>query len=150
MSDTGKIGELVAWRMMDIVWNGSYLIFILINMLLINVDLALYILALVPIAVLVITLFQKKLVVFNRKIREINSKITGNFNEGITGAKSIKTLVVEDSINEDFRKDTKEMERCFCPFDKIQCCFLSFVTMMGSAALAIVLWQGGIITCRVS
>jgi ATP-binding cassette subfamily B protein len=24
MSDTGKIGELVSWRMMDIVWNGAY------------------------------------------------------------------------------------------------------------------------------
>lgn len=148
MSDTGKIGELVAWRLMDIVWNGSYLIFILINMLVINVDLALYILLLIPIAVLVIVLFQKKLIVFNRKIREINSTITGNFNEGITGAKSIKTLVIENSMNEDFRKDTKEMENVSIHSTRYSAAFSSLVTMMGSVALAVVLWQGGIITLQ--
>lgn len=37
MSDTGKIGELVAWRMMDIVWNGSYLICMFVLMLLLDV-----------------------------------------------------------------------------------------------------------------
>lgn len=148
MSDTGKIGELVAWRMMDIVWNGSYLIFILINMLLINVHLALYIVVLVPIASVVIALFQKKLVGFNRKIREINSKITGNFNEGITGAKSIKTLVVEDTINEDFQKDTTEMQNISVRSTRYSAAFSSLVTMMGSVALAIVLWQGGQITLQ--
>jgi len=148
MSDTSKIGELVAWRMMDIVWNGSYLIFILMNMLLINVHLALYILALVPIAFVVVALFQKKLVGFNRKIREINSKITGNFNEGITGAKSIKTLVVEDRINEDFQKDTIDMQNISVRSTRYSAAFTSLVTMMGSVALAIVLWQGGQITLQ--
>lgn len=148
MSDTSKIGELVAWRMMDIVWNGSYLIFILINMLLINAHLALYILALVPIAFVVVALFQKKLVGFNRKIREINSKITGNFNEGITGAKSIKTLVVEDKINEDFQKDTTEMQNISVRSTRYSAAFSSLVTMMGAVALAIVLWQGGQITLQ--
>lgn len=148
MSDTSKIGELVAWRMMDIVWNGSYLIFILMNMLLINVHLALYILALVPIAFVVVALFQKELVGFNRKIREINSKITGNFNEGITGAKSIKTLVVEDRINEDFQKDTIDMQNISVRSTRYSAAFTSLVTMMGSVALAIVLWQGGQITLQ--
>ena len=27
MSDTGKIGEAVSWRMMDCIWNGSYILF---------------------------------------------------------------------------------------------------------------------------
>lgn len=146
MSDTGKIGEMVSWRMMDIVWNGSYLVFVFINMFLINAELALYIILLVPLAVLVIILFQKKLVVLNRKIREINSKITGNFNEGITGAKSIKTLVVEEAINQDFRKDTSLMERTSVHATRYSAAFSAAVTMMSSAALAIVLWRGGIIT----
>jgi ATP-binding cassette subfamily B protein len=146
MSDTGKIGEMVSWRMMDIVWNGSYLIFVFVNMFLINAELALYILLLVPIAVLIIALFQKKLVVLNRKIREINSRITGNFNEGITGAKSIKTLVVEEAINTDFRKDTSSMEKTSVHATGYSAAFSAAVTIMSSAALAIVLWRGGIIT----
>jgi ATP-binding cassette subfamily B protein len=84
MSDTEKIGTLVAWRMMDFVWNVSFIICVFVSMYLLNVRLAVYVTILVPVAVLVITFFQKKLLVLNHRIREQNSKITGNFNEGIT------------------------------------------------------------------
>ena len=146
MSDTGKIGMMVAWRMMDIIWNGSYIVCILIMMLLLNVKLALCVMALVPVAVLLVTYFQKKYIVLNRKIREINSTITGNFNEGITGAKAIKTLVVEDKIQEDFEKDTREMKRTSVRATHYSAFFTSAITMMSSLALALVLWRGGIIT----
>ena len=33
MSDTGKIGEAVSWRMMDCIWNGSYILFAIIVMM---------------------------------------------------------------------------------------------------------------------
>jgi ATP-binding cassette subfamily B protein len=148
MSDTGRIGQMVSWDMMEIVWQGSYLVFVLINMFLINVRLAFSILIIVPVAVLLITFFQKRLVVLNRKIREINSTITGNFNEGITGAKSIKTMVIEDRINNDFRKDTKEMEDVSVRATRYSAAFTSLVTMLSSVTLAIVLWQGGIITMQ--
>ena len=146
MSDTGKIGEMVSWRMMDVIWSGAYLVFVIINMLVINWKLALLILILVPAAVAVISYFEKKIIVFHRKIREINSTITGNFNEGITGAKSIKTMVIEDTMNEDFRKDTDKMEKESILAAKYSAAFTSMVTTMSSAALAIVLWYGGIIT----
>ena len=146
MSDTGKIGEMVAWRMMDIIWNGSYIICILIMMFLLNVRLALYVMILVPVAVVLVTYFQKKYIVLNRKIREINSTITGNFNEGITGAKAIKTLVVEDKIQRDFEEDTKEMRRTSVRATHYSAFFTSAITMMSSLALALVLWRGGIIT----
>ncbi|MBE5827280.1 MAG: ABC transporter ATP-binding protein [Butyrivibrio sp.] len=146
MSDTGKIGEMVAWRMMDIIWNGSYIVCILIMMLLLNVKLALIIIALVPIAVVLVAYFQKKYIVLNRKIREINSTITGNFNEGITGAKAIKTLVVEDKIQRDFEVDTSKMNRTSVKATHYSAFFTSAITMMSSLALALVLWRGGIIT----
>ena len=146
MSDTGRIGELVAWRMMDIVWNGSYIISVLAVMLSINARLAMYVLILVPIAVAIISYFQKHLVTLNRRIREINSTITGNFNEGITGARTIKTLVVEDTINRDFEVDTEDMRKTSVHAMHYSALFTAAVTMMSSMALAMVLWQGGIIT----
>ena len=146
MSDSGKIGELVAWHMMDFVWNFSYIIGVLVMMLAINTRLSLFILMLLPPAVLLISFFQKKMVVLNRKIREINSTITGDFNEGITGAKQIKTLVVEDRMQTDFEKDTEEYRRTAVHATHYSAMFRSLVTLMSSAALAIVLWEGGIIT----
>ncbi|MCR5556472.1 MAG: ABC transporter ATP-binding protein/permease [Butyrivibrio sp.] len=146
MSDTGKIGVMVAWRLMDIIWNGSYIVCVLIMMLVLNFKLALLIMLLVPVAVLLVMYFQKKLVVLNRKIREINSTITSNFNEGITGAKAIKTLVVEEKIQEDFEKDTENMRSTSVYATHYSAFFNSAITMMSSFALSLVLWRGGIIT----
>lgn len=146
MSDTGKIGVMVSWRMMDIVWQGAYIIFVLIMMLALNVKLALYVMILVPIAVVLVMYFQAKLVVLNRKIREINSTITSNFNEGITGARAIKTLVVEDKIQGDFEEDTSKMRSTSIHATHYSAFFTSAITMMSSIALSLVLWRGGIIT----
>ena len=146
MSDTGKIGVMVSWRMMDIIWNGSYIVCVLIMMLALNVRLALYVIVLVPIAAVLVMYFQTKLVVLNRKIREINSTITGNFNEGITGAKAIKTLVVEEKIQNDFEKDTENMRRVSVHATHYSAFFTSAITMMSSFALALVLWHGGVLT----
>ena len=148
MSDTGKIGELVAWRMMDIVWNGSYLICMFVLMLLLDVRLAGWILLLLPAAVLIIVLFQRRLVRLNRKIREINSKITGDFNEGITGARSIKSLGVERTIGRDFRSDAAEMRSTGIRSGHYAALLTSLVTMFSMFALAIVLWRGGLLTRR--
>lgn len=145
MSDTGRIGQLVTWDMMDMVWQGSYLLFVLINMALINIHLAMYIMLIIPFAVILIIFFQKKLVALNRKIREINSKITSNFNEGITGAKSIKTLVVENKINHDFDVDSDDMEKTSVLAGRYSALFSSLVTMLSSITLAIILWKGGMI-----
>lgn len=143
MSDTGKIGVMVSWRMMDVIWNGSYIVFVLLMMLILNIKLALFVIVLVPVAAALTTYFQKKLVVLNRKIREINSKITSNFNEGITGAKAIKTLVVEDKIQGDFEKDTTKMYKTSVHATHYSAFFTSAITFMSSIALAVVLWRGG-------
>ena len=150
MSDTGKIGVMVSWRMMDIIWNGAYLVCILGAMLVLNVRLALCIIVLVPFAAILVMYFQGKLIVLNRKIREINSTITSNFNEGITGAKAIKTLVVEDKIQRDFEEDTEKMRRTSVHATHYSAFFTSSITLMSSIALAIVLYMGGVITIELS
>ncbi len=146
MSDTGKIGELVAWRLMDFVWEASYILFVIVMMLAINVRLAAWTLLIFPAGVLIITYFQRRLVEGNRKIREINSTITGNFNEGITGARSIRTLVIEKLMQRDFEKDTTRMRKVSIKTTHYSALFASVVTMLSSFALALVLWRGGKLT----
>ena len=146
MSDTGLIGEAVSWRMMELVWNGAFLIGILVVMLAVDVRLTLSILILVPVAVALMSYFQKKLLTYNRKIREINSRITGNFNEGITGARTIKVLGIEEKMIRDFRKETELMRKTSVREAHFSALFISTVTMISSVVLALVLWQGGKIT----
>ena len=148
ISDSGKIGELMAWRIMDVIWYGSYLTFVAIMMLILNFKLALLVLLVLPVATLLISYFQKKLIHYNRKVRELNSNITSDFNEGITGAKSIKTMVIEDKMINAFNEDTKEMEFLSVRTAHFASLFAATVTLMSSVALAIVLLRGGYITVQ--
>ena len=148
MSDTNRIGSIVAWGLMDSVWNLSYLIGVMIVMFVINWRLALWVVALTPIITLIAAFFQKKLTVLNRRVREINSQITADFNEGITGAKTTKTLVIEEKMEREFRGLTGVMKRESVKEMHFRSLFMSTTAFAASAALAVVLWQGGIITMR--
>lgn len=146
MSDTNRIGALVSWGLMDGVWNLSYILGAIVVMLAINFKLALWVLAIVPLTALGAAFFQKKLLGINRRIREINSLITGNFNEGITGAKTIKTLVIEKKMDENFNKTTEDMLQTSVHGAHYRAMFSSMISFSASLALALVLWQGGLIT----
>lgn len=145
ISDSSRIGSLFSWTLIDGVWQMSYLVGAIIVMLVINAKLALMVLLIMPVIVLLFSVFQSRLVRVNREVREINSKITGNFNEGITGAKTIKTLVIEDKIHDGFVADTAAMRKKTVRAAHLRGLFASTMGFASSLALAIVLWRGGYI-----
>lgn len=146
MSDTNRIASLVSWSLMNGIWYVSYIIGAVIVMLSVNVRLAFWVLLLVPLLTVAAAFFQKKLVMVNRRIREVNSHITSNFNEGITGAKTTKTLVIEEKMEGHFNRTSEEMERASVRGTHYRALFASLISFASSAALALVLWQGGMIT----
>ncbi len=146
MSDSGRIGELVSWRLMDFVWSGAYVVCVMAVMLATNLRLALLVLALVPVATVIVTFFRRKLIRQNRRIRELNSTITSDFNEGITGVRAIKTLNVEDRMNGDFHRDTLAMKKESVSAARTSTLLAVTVSFLSSAALAVVLWKGGRLT----
>ena len=145
MSDTSRIGGLVSWTLMDCVWHMSYLIGAVTVMMIINVRLALMVTAILPLLVILFSIFEKKLIVANRNIRELNSRITGDFNEAITGARTIKTLTIEDRMAKDFVADTQEYRNTSVHAARLRGAFSVTMHLASSMALAIVLWQGGLI-----
>ena len=145
ISDSSRIGTLFSWSLIDGVWQMTYLVGAIVVMLVINAKLALMVLTIMLIIVLLFSVFQSRLVRVNREVREINSKITGNFNEGITGAKTIKTLVIEDKIHDGFVADTAAMRKKTVRAAHLRGLFASTMGFASSLALAIVLWRGGYI-----
>lgn len=148
MSDTARIGELVSWSFMDAIWNISYIAGAVFVMLKINWKLALAVIAVVPIAALLIAFSLNKLTALNRAIREMNSRISGDYNEGIAGAKTIKTLVVEDKMVAEFEADTGKMKKTSVHASRFRGLLFSSVSFFSYVALALVLWRGGIITMK--
>lgn len=145
MSDTGRIGGLVSWWLIDCTWRISYLVGAIFVMIRMNARLAMMVLATVPLLVLLFSIFQKKLIEVNREVREVNSKITGNFNEGIMGAKTIKSLSIEDKMEKRFTDETENMRNRAIRASRLRGLFAGTMNFASSAALAIVLWKGGYI-----
>ena len=145
MSDTQRIGTLLSWTLLDSSFQIAYIIGAVVVMVSINARLALYVLAVLPLAAVLFSVFQRKLTKANREIREINSEITGNFNEGITGARTIKTLVIEDTMQDAFVHDTSRMYRKSVRASRLRGAFAVTMNFASSLALALVLWKGGMI-----
>ena len=145
MSDTGRIGQLVSWTVLDSIWQLGYVIGAVVVMFSINARLAALVVAVLPLAVLFYAIFQGRLTRVNREIRELNSQITGDFNEGITGARTVKTLVIEDTMEETFVADTAKMRRKAIQGARLRGLFAVTMNFASSLALAVVLWKGGYI-----
>ncbi len=145
MSDTSRIGSLVSWSLVDCVWRISYLVGAIVVMVALNSGLAVRVLSILPLLVILFAIFQKKLIRVNRQVREVNSQITSNFNEGITGAKTIKSLAIEEKMESRFMAETQKMRKKTMEASRLRGLFAGTMNFASSVALAIVLWKGGYI-----
>lgn len=143
MSDTNKIAAITAWDLIDILWALSYVSFAFLSMAMLDLRLALMVMVIVPVIAVLTTYFQKRILFWNRKVRSINSRITGAFNEGIMGAKTSKTLVIEDKNTHEFSELTEEMRNASVRAAGLNSLYIPLVMLASSAATAIVLARGG-------
>ena len=145
MSDTSRIGELFTWQLFDGTYFALYVLGAAVVMLGIDVKLTGLVFLVVPVIIVLFAFFQGRLFDLHHQIREINSNITGNFNEGITGAKTIKSLAIEEKTDMEFMKETSHMKRKVMQSARTYGAFSMVTNMASSCALALVLWKGGIL-----
>ena len=143
MSDTNRIAAMIAWNMTDILWSLFYVAGSFTAMFALNWRLALVVALIVPAIALLTGYFQNKILHWNRKVRKMNSKITGAFNEGITGAKTSKTLVIEEQNTESFRHLTEDMHHSGIRAARLNAVYIPLVLFLSTMAVAIVLLRGG-------
>ncbi len=145
ISDPNKIGMIISWALSDAVLGLSYIIGIFVVMFRLNPALGGLLLIVLPLEVLATAFFSKHITRENRRVREMNSVITGDFNEGITGARTIKALVIEDKMQRDFERDTSAMRHSAISAGRYRSLFRSVIIFCSSIALALVLWRGGML-----
>lgn len=143
MNDTQRISGMVAWNFTDVLWSLFYVGGAFVVMLAMNWKLALIILLIVPAMALLTYYFQNRILHYNRKVRKLGSRITGAFNEGITGAKTSKTLVLEGKMSGSFRKLTGDMQHAGVRAAKLNAVFIPLILLSSTLAVAIVLVRGG-------
>ena len=143
MNDTQRIAGMLAWNLTDILWALFYVLGAFISMLLLNWRLALILIPIVPVMALLTMYFQNRILRWNRRVRKMNSRITGAFNEGITGARTTKTLVLEEKTSEQFRTLTGEARQAGLRAARLNAVYIPLVLFASTAAVAIVLLRGG-------
>jgi len=143
-SDSERIAQLVTWGLLDITWGLLNIITAVIFMLIINWKLALIVLVVIPVLVVVAAQFKKRIIFEFRMVRKINSKITGAYNENITGVRVVKALGREDQNLEEFGGLSSEMYRASYRAAWLSALFLPTVQLISAVAIGSIVFFGGL------
>lgn len=143
VADISKLGQNVVWNLVDMFWGFSMMTAMIIVMFFVNVKLALLSLSMVPFLIGISLFFQRRMLDSNRKVRKINSSITGAYNEGILGAKTSKILVREEKNIEEFKNLSEDMRVKSLRSLMYSSLYLPLVVSVGSVGTALILSYGG-------
>ncbi|SFQ27444.1 ABC transporter ATP-binding protein [Caldicoprobacter faecalis] len=142
-SDIQRLGETVAWGLVDLMWGSAMMVATIGIMLYLNWRLALITLSVVPVLAVVSIYFQRMILMAYRQVRRINSQITGAFNEGIMGAKTTKTLAREEENLKEFKELTERMKHSSVRAVVVSSIYMPIVMVLGSIGTGLALWFGG-------
>ncbi len=142
-SDSERVSELITWGLLDVVWSILNIAAAVYFMLLIDVPLALIVCAIIPVIIVIAIRFQGVIIKEYREVRKINSKITGAYNENITGVRVVKALDRESRNLGEFKELSGGMYRAAFRAAWLSALFLPTVQVISSLAIgAIVLYSG--------
>jgi ATP-binding cassette, subfamily B, bacterial len=141
-NDTSTIGDVLSWNFTSILWSVFDLLFALITMYSINWRLSLLVSISVPLMAIFIPIIEKKLLVAHRKARSEYSAFVSWLSEGIAGAKTIKTLAMEESVQEEAGTILDSIKAKRLKAEKINAFFEPVVSMCSSLMIALLLVAG--------
>jgi ATP-binding cassette subfamily B protein len=142
-SDTMRLGEVIAWGLVDFVWGAAMILVIIGFMLAMDWRLALVTLVILPPLLLATGWFQKRLLGAQRQARKANSKISGAINEGLQGARTSKTLVIEADNCRDFGELAGTLRASSIRAAKLSALYMPVVLFLCTIGAALALGFGG-------
>ena len=142
-SDSSRIADLITWGLVDSTWGAMSILSAAFFMLYLNWKLGLLVLAMIPVLVVVAAQFQRRIIREYRTVRKMNSKITGAYNENISGVRVVKALNREETNLDEFSGLTGEMYHASFRAAQLSALFLPVVQFISAIALSGAAWFGG-------
>ncbi|MGI6734861.1 MAG: ABC transporter ATP-binding protein [Bacilli bacterium] len=142
-SDTNRLARIVSWGILDLTWSGFFMIFTIVVLFISEWRLALIFVSFLPILLIIAILFRKKVLILNRKSRFHNSLLTGLFNESFLGAKTTKSLAIEEELSSEFEKEAKTMQQVTIKAVLFGATFSSMLLAGSYTVVAFVIALGG-------
>ncbi len=142
-SDITRLSETISWGLVDFSWGITVMIGVTIYMFILSPKLALITLMVVPPLAVISIYFQRKILTAQRRVRKINSQITGAYNEDIQGAKTTKTLVREELNLKEFSELTGSYKKNSIRATVISSIYIPIVITIASIGTALAVVNGG-------
>lgn len=143
-ADIQRIGQVISWGFVDIVWGFTTITGVISIMLVLNWQLALITLAVVPVLILISRYFQSKILRTQRLVRRSNSRITAVYNEGLMGAMTNKTLSREAEASQEFEHLSGRMRNVSIRSALFSSLYQPVVMVFGATGTCLALWAGGV------
>lgn len=109
-SDSRRLANIISWGLVDLMWSFVLMLVILVILFIYNVKLALIIFISVPIMMVLAYFFRRRILIHYRESRKVNSFVTQSFNESFLGAKTTKSLAIEQQYKDEFEKLTGDLK----------------------------------------
>lgn len=142
-ADAVRLGETIAWALVDMVWGIFFMAAALIGMLIMNWKLAIIMVVVIPPIAILSAYFSKIILKYQRRVKKTNSRITSAFNEGIMGARTTKSLHREDANFKEFDVLTGRMKTSSIKAAVVSAIYMPIVMTIGAVATGVMLWIGG-------
>jgi ATP-binding cassette subfamily B protein len=141
-ADCTKVSNILPWCMLDFAWCTAILTGVTITLFVIEPQLALWALSVVPVMAVVCAVFQRFLMRAGREARRLSSAMTASYGEMLLGARTTKTLAREEANLGEFQKLSTEMNQWSLRSAVLSSVYVPLMTTLAAAAGAIILWRG--------
>ncbi|MFP4187706.1 MAG: ABC transporter ATP-binding protein, partial [Acholeplasmataceae bacterium] len=143
-SDARKLSLIISWGLVDLVWASLSMLIILVVLFVTHARLALIVMTIVPIMLLVAYYFRKLILRFHRIARKHNSHLTAQYSEGFLGAKTTKSLSIEESNFAEFAETASRLRRSSIKAVISSALFSSILLFLAFVAVSLTMYQGSI------
>ena len=148
-SDARRLSLIISWGLVDFVWAGLSMIIIMVVLYLTFFKLALIVTIIVPIMLAIAYVFRKLILKQHRLAKKHNSQLTAQYSEGFLGAKTTKSLSIEESNFDEFSLTANKLKRASIKAVVSSAIFSSIILVLAYVAVATTMVQGSIFVLEV-
>ncbi len=141
-NDTSSLGDILSWSFNTVLWAIFQLIFAIATMFSVSWAYSLIVLASLPIVAIFTPFFEKAILVAHRKARNAYSRYVGYLAESIAGAKTIKTLGIENRVYAEAEEITEDVRKKRLHAGRLNAVYTPFLTLVSQVMVAVVLFVG--------
>ena len=143
VNDTGRLSEIISWGVVDVVYASFILVYVLGIMAFTEFRLALILALFIPFIILISILFRRVVIKYSWRVRKAQSRVSGALNEGINGAKTSKTLVLEGKNQREFSDLVNNFRTLSIKSSIVNSLFIQIIAISIAVMMAFISYYGG-------